>query len=307
MPRPIWLVTTALVLAGLAPVSARQDRQFGGVGLGIYADINYRGLSATLIGDSPDLRSTGMAGKISSLRVGDGEAWQVCTERNYGGRCQVFSSDTSDLRRGGWNDVILSARRVRGGRGPVIGPGPGLPTTRGLELFAGTRYSGQRKVVMQAEPNLRRLDFNDRALSVRVPRGEVWEICVNADYDDCRIVDGDVPDLGPVGLNRQISSVRPRLNGRAEGGIGRGGTIPPRAQIVLYDDVNYRGRVTSILEATPTLRWLSNTAGSLKVVSGRWEVCDEPNFGGRCATVTNDIPDLARLRLRNRISSVRPR
>ena len=50
--------------------------------------------------------------------------------------------------------------------------------------------------------------FNDRAESVRVPRGQQWEVCVDAKFNNCRVVDHDIRDLAAEGLNRNISSVR---------------------------------------------------------------------------------------------------
>jgi hypothetical protein len=55
-----------------------------------------------------------------------------------------------------------------------------------------------------------------------------------------------------------------------------------------------------------TLAFFSNEAGSAQV-TGRWELCDEPGFRGRCVTVSSDVRDLARIGLRDRVSSVRPR
>jgi beta/gamma crystallin/peptidase inhibitor family I36 len=84
-----------------------------GIGLEVFADIGFRGRSAMFSSNTPDVQSTGMAGQISSLRVPSGETWQVCTQADYRGRCQVVTGDVSDLRRGDWNDVIASARRLR--------------------------------------------------------------------------------------------------------------------------------------------------------------------------------------------------
>lgn len=302
-----FIVTTLLSLSVATAAGAQFQRQMGGLGLEAFEDKNFKGRSATFLQSTPDLRSSGMDGRISSLRVAPGEVWEVCTQPNYQGRCQVVSGTESDLaKRAGWNDAIFSLRRVRGGGGDV-GRGGGGNNTRGIELFAGTRYSGQRTLIDRAESNLRRVNFNDRASSLRVPRGEVWEVCVNADFDDCRVVDSDVPDLSAIGLNREISSARPRLFGG--GGVGRGGFPPPnRARIVLYDGRNYQGRATTIDDDTPTLRWTNNnTAGSLRVEGGRWELCDQVRYGGRCVTVTQDVPDLARFGWSNRISSLRPR
>ena len=55
-----------------------------------------------------------------------------------------------------------------------------------------------------------------------------------------------------------------------------------------------------------TLVFFNNQAGSVQV-TGRWELCDQPNFGGRCVTISSDVRDLARLGLRDRVSSARPR
>ena len=92
----------------------------GGYGAGssdgsleIFGDIEFRGQRQTLTADTPDVSAVGLGSAISSLRAPPGGVWQVCTEPNYRGRCQVVSGNVSDLRPGDWNDVIASARRVR--------------------------------------------------------------------------------------------------------------------------------------------------------------------------------------------------
>ena len=81
--------------------------------LEVFDDIDFQGRRQTLTGSTPDISAIGMGGAISSLRAPPGGVWQVCTEANYRGRCQVVSGDISDLRPGDWNDVIASARRLR--------------------------------------------------------------------------------------------------------------------------------------------------------------------------------------------------
>jgi hypothetical protein len=83
------------------------------VGIEVFGDIKFKGRSAMFNESTPDVRNAGMNGTISSLRVPAGQRWQVCTEANYRGRCQTVSNDVSDLRKGDWNDVIVSLRRVR--------------------------------------------------------------------------------------------------------------------------------------------------------------------------------------------------
>lgn len=299
---------TRLLLIGVVAFScdavavfAQKGRQMGGAGLTAWADVSHRGSNHTFLDDTPDLRSVGMDNLISSLRVASGEIWQVCDGYNYTGRCQVFSAEESDLRRRDWNDLISSVRRLRGGGQGPLPPGPG---PRGLELYAGTQYSGQRVMLEQATPDLRRLNFSDRAMSVRVPRGEVWELCVNLNYDDCRVIDSDVPNLDEIQLSRLITSARLRP-GRSGGGGGLLGRLG-RSRLILYERPGYAGRAFTIDESEPLLKVLNDLNGSARV-TGRWELCDAPKYGGECVTITSDVRDLRTLNLRDRIASVRPR
>ena len=176
---------------------------------------------------------------------------------------------------------------------------------RGLELYTGTNYSGQRLVLTGDTPSLRRQNFNDRAISLRVPNGESWEVCINDNYDDCRPVDRDIPDLASIGISRMISSARPSRFGRG----GRGfppGPPPNRARLVLYDRPNFQGRSMTVDSAQGALVFFNDRAGSLQVF-GRWQVCEGRNFSGRCLDVNGDVRDLSRFGLNNRITSARPR
>jgi len=297
----LFLVAGLLMGLAAVPLLAQQDRQMGGIGIMVFEDVNYGGRNATFQRDTPDLRSSGFDKQISSLRVTPGEVWEVCQGRSYTGRCRVVSGNETDLRTRGWNDVISSLRRVRGGQG-LGADQPRPPASGGLELHAGTQYSGQRKVVSGSVRDLQDIGFNDRTASVRVPRGQVWEICVNANYDDCRVVDRDYPDLGVLGVSRLISSVRRRVGGRSG--------YPPVAEwaeIVLYDGQGFAGQSMAVSGPTSSLGSFNNRAKSVEVTGGRWELCDQPAFRGRCIVITRSVPDLANVGLRDRVSSVRPR
>jgi hypothetical protein len=110
-----------VVERGRGPGSGRgnngyRDGQSGrgrSLGIEVFGDIKFKGRSAMFNESTPDVRSAGMSGTISSLRVPAGQTWQVCTEPNYRGRCRTVSGEVSDLRRGDWNDVIVSVRRLR--------------------------------------------------------------------------------------------------------------------------------------------------------------------------------------------------
>ncbi len=307
------IVSGAAALFALVLFSAGLDAQFGRTappGLTVWADANYRGANHTFQEDTPDISATGLGRQISSLRPGTGESWEVCSEPNYGGRCRVFSGAASNLRDVSWNDVIMSVRRVREpARGeappppPGRGPVPTLPPARGLELYAGTQYAGQRLVLTEALPDFRKREFSDRAMSLRVPPKETWEVCVNVNYDECHLVSEDIPDLAAHGLARVISSARPR-----QAGLERRFGLPgARARLVLYDGANFTGRSLTIDSDQATLRFFNNDAGSVLVQGGRWQLCDRPNYGGNCVEITDSIRDLRRIGLRDRVSSVRRR
>ncbi len=293
-------VTAAFAVASL-------DAQRGGIGLTVWTDSDFKGANHTFLDDTPDLGPIGMARRISSLRPSLGETWEVCSEVNYGGRCRVFSNALSNLNDVSWNDIIMSVKRVRrpAPGSSIPGGAPGgrgtLPPARGLELYAGVDYSGQRLTLTDETPDFRRREYNDRAMSLRVPRNETWELCINIGFDDCRLVSEDVPDLATIGLSRNISSARLRPTGRGRGFPFPGG----RQRLVLYERVNFTGRSLTLDDDEPNLRFFSNDAGSVQVQGGRWELCDQPRYGGRCATITGSERDLRRLGLRDRVSSAR--
>ena len=196
----------AAAIALLSAGATAQRRQFGGVGLTVFDDPEFRGESATLREDVSNFQFIGLNDRVSSLQVARGEIWEVCEHANYAGRCQIVSGVEPDLRRGRWNDVISSARRVRdSGRGRGGGRGPSASS---LELYSDVRYGGERRSFHDEVSNLQFVDFNDRARSLRVAGPGAWQICVDANFQNCVTVSRDVPDLERMGMTRRISSLR---------------------------------------------------------------------------------------------------
>ncbi|PQA86037.1 hypothetical protein [Hyphococcus luteus] len=72
---------------------------------------------------------------------------------------------------------------------------------------------------------------------------------------------------------------------------------------VRYDMSRYRKRHSSMSD----LRFigLNDSASSLRVKRGRWEVCAKKDGGGRCAVVDSSVSNLGSLKLNNKISSIR--
>jgi hypothetical protein len=220
----VAMVGGAMLWLGLGDRAAAQPRQAGGVGLTVFDDVGFRGASATFRNDIPNLQSVRFNDMISSLRVARGEMWEACTDSNYRGRCQVFSGSESDLRQGDWNDVISSVRRVRndggrggGGGGDRFPPGP-PPGRGGLELFSRPGFEGERRLFTSGMSNLQQVDFNDQAMSLRVGPRESWQVCSDANFQNCVVVNNDAPDLARLGMMRRISSVRPWTGDRPRRG-----------------------------------------------------------------------------------------
>jgi hypothetical protein len=284
------IVAAACVASTLMPLSLIAQKS---IGITVFEDINFKGRSTLVERDTPNLRAIGIDRQISSFRLPPGESWEVCAGVNYSGRCQVFKGDTSDLRRSGWNDNIMSMRRA----GNIGGDVSAVP--RGsLELYSGQRFTGRRIVVNGENPDFRKQSFNDRALSLRSAPGEVWEVCFNIKFDDCRVVDGDVPDLERLGLTG-ISSARYR---------GRSWQMRPSSTLEMYAGTDFSGERLLVNGAEADLRRanFSDRAMSLRVPRGQsWEICNNVNFDD-CRVVDHDVADLNTLGLLRRISSVRP-
>jgi uncharacterized protein YcfJ len=81
------------------------------------------------------------------------------------------------------------------------------------------------------------------------------------------------------------------------------------AQITLYEGEGFRGRAFTTSEAVPNFarNGMNDRSSSVVIDRGRWEVCEDARFGGRCAVLRQGSYDsLERLGLENKISSVRP-
>ncbi|HSH88683.1 MAG TPA: beta/gamma crystallin family protein [Ramlibacter sp.] len=80
------------------------------------------------------------------------------------------------------------------------------------------------------------------------------------------------------------------------------------AQIVLYEREGFRGRSVVVDKDMRNLdrRGLGDKANSIVVERGRWEVCEQPRFQGRCAVLRRgNYPNLRGTGLEANISSIR--
>jgi beta/gamma crystallin len=223
---------------------------------------------------------------------------------------------------------IVAAQRGDPQRAVPLRGDPRAMSAVGITVFVDANFGGPNANFRDDVPDIRKYNLNDRVDSLQIPRGEIWEVCVDINYKaGCQVFSADETDLARIGWGGRISSLRRVADARRGGGFGdgrgggfsdgRGGGFsdgrggfqqfpPVRGRLVLFDDFWFSGRSFIVTNMTPSLRALGNRARSAKVYGGAWELCDGDRFQGRCEIITDSMPDLGRLGLRDRVSSVRP-
>ena len=81
------------------------------------------------------------------------------------------------------------------------------------------------------------------------------------------------------------------------------------AQVTLYSRDDFRGEQLSTDRVVRNMEWVgfNDRASSVVVDGGRWQVCEDADFSGRCAVLEpGQYPSLRAIGLNNEISSVRP-
>jgi uncharacterized protein YcfJ len=171
------------------------------------------------------------------------------------------------------------------------------------EGFEGRTFTTDRQV-----GNFERYGFNDRASSAVVARDR-WEVCEDVRFGGrCAVLRrGSYPSLAAMGLNDRISSVR-TVNRNARVDDDRYAPPPAAAQITFYERERFEGRSFTTDQAIGNFgrQGFNDRASSVVVAGGRWEVCDDAGFGGRCVFLRpGQYASLQAMGLNDRISSVR--
>ncbi len=171
------------------------------------------------------------------------------------------------------------------------------------EGFAGRTLSATRPV-----PTFERYGFNDRASSVVIV-GDRWEVCQDDGFNGPCVVlrPGRYPSLAAMGLNDRVSSAR-IASRNARDDDDRAAPAPVAAQVTFYEREGFDGRSFATAGQVRNLQrsGFNDRASSAVVVGGRYEVCDDARFRGRCVVLRpGRYASLAAMGLNDRISSVR--
>ena len=175
------------------------------IGITVFADPNYSGQSASFRDDMPNLVSFGWNDKISSIRIPNGETWELCQDVDYRNQCQVLSGDVADLRGMGWNDRISSLRAVNSSWYRDR-PSEGVfqyNVEQSLLFYERGGFTGASTIVTGTSSNV---GLSARQGSVQLRGGGTWELCDSSGR--CATINQDVADVSRLGLNGRITSAR---------------------------------------------------------------------------------------------------
>ena len=176
----------------------------------------------------------------------------------------------------------------------------------GITIFTDSNFRGKSATFREDVSDLVRHGLNDKISSLIVAPGEQWEVCEHTNYQGrCVVVSGEEPELKRHSWSDVISSFR-RVGSAAV--FPPGGPTPPSQgdwYIVLYDRSSYRGNPMNY--NGPVSNLAGFRAASVTIGRGVWDLCEGPNFTGRCVTLDRSVPDLSTYGLGNRVASVRPR
>jgi hypothetical protein len=137
-----------------------------------------------------------------------GGTWRLCTREYYRGQCADFVPGRYGSL-GAFNGRVHSAELVSPNPAPVGVAVPVYPAQGRVVLYERPDFAGQSLVIDSAQmPNLDRVDFGDRAASMRIEAG-YWQFCTDLRYaGSCSTYGpGEYPRLGPD-IDHKIASVR---------------------------------------------------------------------------------------------------
>ena len=182
----------------------------------------------------------------------------------------------------------------------------------GVTVYEDPNFRGDSVSFRDAVPDLRQYRLNDRISSLEVDGNQAWEVCRDVNFGGgCRVFQGTIDDLRSEGWNDRISSMRAVGFARGNGNSNRGGvwgntrgnSNNRQSRLVLFDRPNFRGDARNVLNTANNLG--GDRVRSVQVYGGTWELCEGSSRNARCVTVSQSVPDVRSLGLRNGVTSAR--
>ncbi|MBL4616854.1 MAG: hypothetical protein JKY46_04100 [Robiginitomaculum sp.] len=278
-------IATALSLPANADQPIRSPEPIAEITL--FTGTGNSGRSQRFRSDQRDLSSSRFSDKAQSILVNGGQ-WELCQNNRYRGRCEVFSPGQYNLRALGWGSTISSLRQLQSNADTIT-------------LYSEPDFKGYSRTYARKMDKLKNYGFIGKTASLRITGG-IWKICTNSGMSGiCQLIDRDYSELQSINMDYRIAAIAPQSE-------RIGAYNPDNGQIALFEERGYRGTKVTIRGEVADLRrsGFSDRASSIQLQNGRWEVCENSFFGGRCEIIDYSVTDLSRLRLNNRISSIRP-
>ena len=162
---------------------------------------DFRGRSFSAGAPVENFQRYGFNDKASSVVIASG-SWEVCDGPGHSGRCVVLRPGRyASLNEMGLNNRISSARPAGGAPGP-------RPHVGQVTLYEHSNFGGRAVTI---DRRAERLEGFKNAASSAVINGAPWELCDRRDFGGRCVVlqPGRYPNLGSMGMNDNVSSVRP--------------------------------------------------------------------------------------------------
>jgi len=160
-----------------------------------------------------------------------------------------------------------------------------------LTLYADDDYQGRALNVVIDERELSVRNFDKRASSVVVEKG-AWVLCSGEDYaGQCVTLEpGRYPSLQALGMDNNITSVRRRdaaSIGEFKGAeaIARNAAQSSDIELFARDDYGGARHLVEMSQSDLPPQLMRSQAESVVIAKGKWELCSEPQFRGKCVTL----------------------
>src|SRR5258706_2302988 len=172
-----------------------------------------------------------------------------------------------------------------------------------IQIYKQPNFTGDEVRLSREAANLASQGVLDQASSLVLDGS--WELCSQPNFaGDCHVLPSGRYATLEQSLNHRIESARPvgdaRREARSDGSrdyagrdyagrdyAGRGGgprDRSARGEMEIYPGADFHGRPQRLESDADSLDEIGQTASSLMIREGTWQICTQPNHQGFCRT-----------------------